>query len=195
MPRVQLLSQVLGGLVAGALIFLAARGLGFGNQRTVAAVAFFPLAVAGLLAMPALRDGVDELLDERREQAPLTAGEAQLWPGKKIGLAVEFFAWVEERLPEGDTFHLVIGSAPDEVRVDGVGVRQAAILQWGLFQLAPHLAVEQSDKARDLAPGEGRNADWLVFYESDPAAYRGASLGDLATYAPGFAMARSRLAR
>lgn len=191
----QLLSEVLGGLFAGALIFAAARAAGFGSRWAFAAIALVPLAVAALLAMPALYRGADELLDARAENAPLAAGEAQLRPGAEIGLAVDFLAWVEERLPQGDTFHLVIGSVPDEVRVDGVGVRQAAILQWSLFQMAPHLAVEQSEKARDLEPGEGRNADWLVFYETDPAGYRGAPLGDPMTYAPGFAMARSELAR
>jgi hypothetical protein len=192
---VQLLSEVLGALVAGALIFAAARAAGFGSRPAFAAIALVPLAVAALLAMPALYSGADDLLDARAENAPLAAGEAQLQPGAKLGLAVDFLAWVEERLPQGDTFHLVIGSVPDEVRVDGVGVRQAAILQWSLFQLAPHLAVEQSEKARDLEPGEGRNADWLVFYEIDPAGYEGAPLGDPMTYAPGFAMARSGLAR
>lgn len=191
----QLLSQVLGGLVAGALIFVGARGAGFGRRHAVAAVALLPLAVAGLLGMPALRDGADRLLDGRAENAPLTSAEAQLQPGVEVGVMVDFLAWAEERLPEGDTFHLVIGSVPGEERVDGVGLSQAVILQWGLFQLAPHLAVEQSDKARDLLPGEGRNADWLVFYGSDPATYRGAPLGDLLTYAPSFAMARSGLAR
>lgn len=164
-------------------------------RRVRLGVVLGAMVVVGLLALPALVDGVDELLDERAENASLTAGEAQLQPGAKIGLAVDFLTWVEERLRQGDTFHLVIGSVPDEVRVDGVGVRQAAILQWSLFQLAPHLAVEQSEKARDLQPGEGRNADWLVFYETDPAGYRGAPLGDPMTYAPGFAMARSGLAR
>jgi hypothetical protein len=195
MRRVQLLSQVLGGLVAAALIFVAARGAGFGRGHALAAVALLPFAVAGLLAMPAGRDAADSLLDARAENAPLTDAEAQLQPGVEVGVNVAFFAWVEERLPAGDSFHLVIGPAADEERVDGVGQRQAVILQWGLFQLAPHIAVEQSEKARDLAPGEGRNADWLVFYESDPADYRGAPLGAPAAYAPSFAIARSELAR
>ena len=191
----QLLSEVLGGLAAGALIFAAARAAGVGSGRAFAAIALVPLAVAALLAMPALYSGADELLEARAENAPLSGGEAQLQPGVKVGLAVDFLAWVKERLPQGDTFHVVIGSVPDEERVDGVGVRQAAILQWSLFQLAPHLAVEQSEKARDLEPGEGRDADWLVFYEVDPAGYRGTPLGDPMTYAPNFAMARSELAR
>lgn len=191
----RLLSEVLGALGAGALVFLVARQLGFGRHRALAAVALVPLAVTGLLALTALRGGTGKLLDEREENAPLTAGEAQVWPGKKLGLAVEFFGWVEERLPEGDTFHLVIGRGPDEVFVGGVGLRQAAILQWGLFQLAPHLAVEQSPKARDVEPGEGRNADWLVFYDAEPADHVAVSPGEVMTHAPGFAMARTRLAR
>jgi hypothetical protein len=88
---------------------------------------------------------------------------------------------------------MVIGRVPDEAEVAGVGVRQAAILQWGLYQLAPNLAVDQSAKARDLRPGEGRRADWIVFYESSPARYAG-PLGRVFTYAPKFAIARSDLA-
>ncbi|HEU5142123.1 MAG TPA: hypothetical protein VFU04_03085 [Solirubrobacterales bacterium] len=191
----RLLSEVLGALGAGVLVFLVVRQLGFEGRRALVAVALVPLAVAGLLAVPALRSGTAELLDEREENASLTAGEAQVWPGKKIGLAVEFLGWVEERLPEGDTFHLVIGRAPDEVFVGGVGVRQAAILQWGLFQLAPHLAVEQSPKARDLQPGEGRNADWIVFYDAESADHAAVSPAEVLTHAPRFAMARTNLAR
>ncbi len=105
-----------------------------------------------------------------------------------------FLAWVREQFAKGDTFHLEIGRIPDEVYVAGVGVRQAAILQWSLYQLAPHLAVEQSAAARDLKPGEGLNADWLVFYELNPADHPAGPLSDIRTYAPSFAIARGTLA-
>jgi hypothetical protein len=192
---VRLLSEVLGALVAGGLVIVAARQLGAGGRRAVGAVALVPVAVGGLLAVPALHDAAESLLDQRGTNAALTAQEARLQPGVEVGMNVAFLEWVEERLPEGDTFHLVIGSIPGEVRVAGVSPRQATILQWSLFQLAPHLAVEQSPKARDVEPGQGRNADWLVFYESDPADYRGTRLSEVTTYAPDFAIARSGLAR
>lgn len=190
----RLLSQVVGALGAGALVFLIARQLGATVRGALCAVAIVPVAVAGLLAVPTLRDDAVVLLDQRKENAPLTSAEAQLQPGSRLGLNVEFLAWAREQLSEGDTFHLTIGEFPDETYVAGVGVRQAAILQWSLFQLAPHLAVEQSPKARDLEPGEGRNADWLVFYESDPAAYPGGPLGEVVSFAPNFAIARTGVA-
>src|SRR4051794_40579038 len=108
---------------------------------------------------------------------------------------VAFLEWVDERLAEDDSFHMEIGTIPDEVYVAGKGVRQDAILQWSLFQLAPHLAVEQAAKARDVRPGEGLAADWLVFYESDPAAYPAGPLEEVVTYAPDFAIARTGIAR
>lgn len=186
----QLLSQVLGALAAGVLVLVVARQAGFEHRRAVGAVALVPIAVAAFLAAPAVRDGVHEFRERHRVNAPLTAEQAEQQPGVAVGVDVAFLDWAEERLPDGDTFHLVIGSAPDEAFVAGVGTRQATILQWSLFQLAPHLAIEQSDKARDLRPGEGRDADWIVLYEYDPADYRGVPLGEVVSYAPGFAIGR-----
>lgn len=190
----RLSSEVLGALFAGALVFLVARQAGLKPRGAVCAVAIVPIAVAALLALPALRDGVQSFRDSHRDNAPLSAEEAQLKPGSSIGMDVAFLSWVDEQLPEGDTFHLQIGEIPEEVFVDDVGLRQAAILQWSLFQLAPHLAVEQSPKAHDLEPGEGREADWFVFYEVDPAGYSAVPLGEPITYAPNFAIARNDLA-
>jgi hypothetical protein len=190
---VRLLSEVVGALGAGALVFVIARQTGISSRRAFGAIALVPVSVAVLLAMPALNDGRAELSNERRENDSLTAEEAQVITGHETGISTEFFSWVGEHLAGDDTFHLEVGRIPDEVFVKGVGVRQAAILQWGLYQLAPNLAFEQSPKARDLKPGEGRHADWLVFYESSPAKYPG-PLGKVITYAPDFAIARSRLA-
>jgi hypothetical protein len=190
MRRVRLLIQVVGAVGVGVLVVVVARRAGLSARRAVGAVVIVPIAVASLLVIPALGDAWADLRDEREENAPLTTAEAQVKPGADLGISVDFLAWVEEQLPAGDTFHLTIGAIPEEVFVAGVGVRQAAILQWSLFQLAPHLAVEQSPKARDIEPGEGSAADWLVFYESDPAAYQGGPLGEVLAYAPSFAIAR-----
>jgi hypothetical protein len=195
MRRVQLLSQVLGALVAGALIFAIARQIGIASKRAVSAVVVIPLAVAGLLALPALRDGADSLVDQRKENAGLSGAAAQFHAGLKLGIAVPFLEWVGERIPEGDTFHLEVGVIPDETYVGGVGVRQAAILQWSLYQLAPRLAAEQSAQAHDVKPGEGRNADWFVFYEARPDEFPAIQFGSPTVYAPGFMIARNELAR
>lgn len=190
----RLLSEVVGALGAGALVFFAARQAGATAPQAWGALALVPVAVAVLVAVPALNADRSILLDRRAENIDLTAGEAQLKTGAEAGISTEFFAWAQERFSEGDTFHLVVGRVPDEVHVAGVGVRQAAILQWGLYQLAPNLAVEQSPQARDVEPGEGREADWIVFYDSSPARYPGPH-GKVITYAPRFAIARNRLAR
>jgi len=192
---VRLVSEVLLALGAGAVALVVARRLGLEAHRAVGAVALVPVVAAVLFAAPALHDGVTRLVDEREENAPLTAYQAQVWPGSEIGMAVDFLAWVETQFAEGDTFHLKIGRIPGEAYVAGVGVRQAAILQWSLFQLGPHLAVEQSPTANDVEPGEGLNADWLVFYESEPEGYGPGTLGEVRTYAPGFGIARIRHAR
>lgn len=186
----RLLSQVVGALGAGALVLVVASGLGVSARRAVGAIAIVPIAIASLLAIPNLREDAVSLLDRREGNAPLTSAEAQVKPGVDLGINAAFLTWVEEQFGEGDTFHITIGTIPDETYVADVGVRQAAILQWSLFQLAPHLAVEQSDKARDIRPDEGRNADWIVFYEVDPATYPGGPLGEVRTYAPNFAIAR-----
>jgi hypothetical protein len=195
MRRVRLLSEVLGALGAGALVLLIARQAGIGSQRAVGAVALVPLALAALLAAPALRAGAEALLDEHGANASLSSERAQLEPGVAVGVNVDFLAWAKQRIPGDDTFHLEIGPAPGEEVVGGVGARQATILQWSLFQLAPHLAVEQSPKARDLVPGEGRGADWYVFYEAGPEDYPAVRLGKTLTWAPGFSIGRNRLAR
>lgn len=187
----RLVSEVLGALAAGALVLVIARQFVPTVQGGVGAVVLVPLIVAALVATPALEEAAKTLLDQRRENSPLTAEEARLKPGSSIGMNVAFFAWAQSHFAEDDTFHMEIGRIPDEVYVGDVGVRQAAILQWGLFQLAPHLAVEQSPLARDVRAGEGRRADWIVFYEKDPRDYP-AGLTDVITYAPEFAIARSR---
>jgi hypothetical protein len=191
---VRLLSEVLGALAAGALVFLIARQAGISGPRAYAAVAVVPLAVAAVLVLPLLNADRNELEERHRENAAVLPAEAQVKPGAEAGFAVNFFAWAAERIAEDETFHMEVGRVPDEVFVDEVGVRQGAILQWGMYQLAPRLAVEQSPQARDIEPGEGGSADWLVFYEYEPKRYPG-PLGEVLTYAPGFAIARSELAR
>jgi len=191
---VRLLSELVGALGAGALVVLIARQLGFTGRRSLVAVAVVPVAVAAVLALPLLDEARTQLNDRRDENAPLVGAEAQLKVGVDAGWAVEFFTWAAERIGEDETFHLEIGEVPDEVRIGGVGVQQGAILQWGTYQLAPRLAVEQSPLARDEKPGEGGEADWLVFYGFDPADYPG-PLGKVITYAPEYAIARSDRAR
>lgn len=186
----RLASEVLGAVGAGAVVLLIARQAGVRFPRAFGAAALVPVLVAALLAIPALTEASRTLVDERRENANLSSAEAQLKGGADLGIATNFFSWAQEHLGPDDTFHLEIGAIPNETYVSGVGVRQAAILQWGLFQLAPNLAIEQSPKARDLKPGEGRGADWVLFYESDPEDFSG-PLTDVMTYAPGFSIARS----
>lgn len=185
----QLFSQVAGALVAGALLVAIARQLGVGQSRAFGAAALVPVAAAALIAVPALWQGGTTLNAKRHEFAAMSRDEARVQGGISLGLSTQFFDWAHSFMAPDDTFHLEIGAQPDEPKERGVGYRQAAILQWGVFQLAPNLAFEQSPKARDLRPGEGRNADWVVFYEFDPESYP-VPLRDLQTYAPNFAIGR-----
>ncbi len=187
----QLASEILGALGAGALVLLAARQLGASSTRAFGAIAAVPVLAAALLAGPALWQGVDSLNAKRHAYANLSEPEAQVKGGADLGISTDFFAWAKSRLGPEDTFHLEIGAVPDEAYSGGVGTRQAAILQWGMFQLAPNLAVEQSPKARDVRPGEGRGADWIVFYEMDPEESP-VPLSEVKTYAPGFAIGKVR---
>lgn len=180
--RVRLVSELVGALGAGALVFLVVRHLGIETRRAFGAVALVPVSVAVLLAMPALHDAAAELLHQRKVNAPLSDAEAQLAPGAAAGINVAFLGWAKDRMAGEETFHMEVGVAPGEAVLEGVGEREGLILQWGLFQLAPHLEVEASQ------------ADWIVFYESDPAEYAGGSLGEVMTYAPGFAIARNKRA-
>lgn len=191
----RLLGEVLVALGIGAAVFVVARRVGMGAQRALGAVVLVPIAIAIVLAAPTFRDDLTSLRDQRREYAPLSRYQAEVRPGSEMGFAVDFLAWVKAQFAPEDTFHIEVGRVPDETDVAGVGVRQGAIMQWSLFQLAPHLAVEQSAKARDLKPGEGHNADWFVFYESEPTELPALRFSDAMTYAPGFSIARARLAR
>jgi hypothetical protein len=166
----QLLSQVAGALVAGALVSVLAWQAGMRIRRAMAAAVFVPVVVAGLLALPNLRDASDELLDQRKANASLTSEEAQLQGGVIQGVDVAFLKWADERFDDGDTFHLVIGDSPN----------WEAVRQWSLFQLAPHLAT-----------GEAADADWIVFYDSSAEEFRPGTLEEPLVYAPGFEIARN----
>lgn len=170
----QLASQVAGALVAGALVLVLARQTGARGQRAVGAIAIVPVAIAGMLALPNLRDATVSLLDQRKANAALTAEQAQLQGGLGLGVDVAFLGWAGGHFAEGDTFHLVVGDSS----------KTPTVTQWALFQLAPHLAMEQPTVA-----------DWLVFYDAGPAGYPAKMLDDLDIYSPGFAVARNELAR
>lgn len=179
----RLVSELVGALGAGALVFFVVRQLGIGTRRAFGAVALVPISAAALLAAPALHDAAADLLHQRKANAPLSDAEAQLAPGVAAGMNVAFLSWAKDRMAGEETFHMEVGVAPGEAVLEGVGEREGLILQWSLFQLAPHLEVE--------AP----QANWIVFYESDPAEYKAGPLGEVMTYAPGFAIARNKLAR
>lgn len=170
----QLASQVAGALAAGALVLVLARQAGARGRQALGTVAIVPVAVAGLLALPSLRDATVSLLDQRKANAALTTGQAQLQGGLGLGVDVAFLGWAGGHFAAGETFHLVVGDSADA----------ATVTQWGLFQLAPHLAVEQPSAA-----------NWLVFYDASPAGYPAGMLDDLEVYSPGFAVARNGLAR
>jgi hypothetical protein len=140
----------------------------------VGSIAVIPVAVASLLALPNLYDATVSLLDQRKSNAVLTAEQAQLQGGVAQGVDVAFLTWVRGHFAGGDTFYLITRKSTAE----------QAIIQWGLFQLAPHLETERPAAA-----------NWLVFYESSPTRYSFGRLHNLEVYTPGFAVERNGRAR
>jgi hypothetical protein len=187
---VPLLTEILGALAAGALVVVIASQLGAELRRAFGAVALVVVAVAVVLAAPKLREDINSLRTQHDQYAPLSSAEAQVQGGVAQGVNTDFLTWAREHMEEGETFHLEIGNVPGEELFEGSGVNQAATFAWASYQLAPYVSVEQSSSLHDLEAGEGRNADWLVFYEMSPKEYEG-KLGEVLTYAPKFAIART----
>jgi hypothetical protein len=187
---VPLLTEILGALAAGALVVVIALQLGAAPRRAFAAVALVVISVAVVLAPPKLREDINFLGAQHDLYAGLSSAEAQVQGGVAQGVDVNFLEWVRQHMEEGETFHLEIGNEPGEELFEGSGVKQQATFAWATYQLAPHLAVEQAGGIQDAAPGEGRNADWIVFYEMSPKEFP-EPLGKVLTYAPKFAIART----
>lgn len=164
-----LVSQLAGAISAGILVLVLARQAGARGKEFIGVVALVPVAVAGLLALPNVTDSAEYLLNQRQEDVALSGEEAQLQGGVLAEVDVAFIGWAGDHFTAGDTFWLTVCK----------GTNNAAAFQWGSFQLAPHLAVEN--------PSE---ANWLIFYDCGPARYRDARHRGLEFYAPGFAVAR-----
>lgn len=186
-----LLIEILGALLAGALIVVVARELGLESRRAYGAVALVAVAVATVLALPSLRSDISELLDQRKENAGLSKLEANVKQGNLYGLNTGFLTWVAERIPEDETFTLEIGSVPGEEMVEGGGILQGTIFSWSSFQLTPRLLVQESvGSDGKVVTVEGPPADWIVFYQKEPGEYAGA-LGKVIDFEPNFAIARA----
>jgi len=187
---VPLLTEILGALAAGALVVVVAHQLGAERRRAFAAVALVVVSIAVVIAAPKMREDINALRTQHGQYAALTSAEAQLQGGVAQGVDVNFLAWAREQMKEGETFHLEIGTEPGEELFGGSGTKQQAAFAWASYQLAPHLSVEQSASIYDVEEGEGRNADWIVFYEMDPKEYPG-HLSKVITYAPNFAIGKT----
>jgi hypothetical protein len=187
---VPLATEILGALVAGALIVVVARELGLESRRAFGAVSLVALSVAAVLAVPGLRNDVSALLNQRSEYAGMSQAEAQVRGGADLGINVGFLGWVHEQMKEGETFRLEIGAVPGEELFEGAGVNQATNFAWATYQLAPNLLVGQSSSIAEMESGEAQSPDWIVFYGKNPEEYEG-KLGEVLTYEPGFAIART----
>jgi len=163
-----LLVQAAGLLVAGALVFLMARQAGVPTRRSFAAVAVVPVAVAGMLIAPNLRNSVDSMRANRAAGKGISDEKARTIGGTAAGLDVEFLDWTRERMADGDTFHVVAGGSQDPGGVD----------QWATFQLAPNLATDRA------------NADWLIFYDHAAPKRPTGGLAAPIVYSPGFEIVR-----
>jgi hypothetical protein len=187
---VPLLTEILGALVAGALIFIVARELGAEHRRAFGAVSLVAISVAAVLAIPNLRDDVSALLHQRKEFVGLSKAEANVKQGDLYGLNTGFLSWAEERIGEDETFALEIGTVPGEETLEGGGILQGTIFSWSTFQFTPRLLVQESvGPDGEVVTQEGPPADWIVFYQKEPSEYAG-TLGKVISYEPNFAIAR-----
>jgi hypothetical protein len=168
-----LASQVAGALAAGLIVVILARSCGLSARRAIATVAVISISVAALLSVPNLRTAVAAFVHQREENSALTAAQKSLQAGTLAEVDVDFLGWARERLPPEESFQLIVGHP----------ARTALVPQWALFQLMPNLAVAAAE------PG-----DWVVFYDVAPARYSTPGYYDLEVYAPGFAIARYRVA-
>lgn len=164
--------QVAAVLAAGGLVLIAMRHVGLRGKQAVGAVAVVPVIAACLLALPIYREQLSELLDLHRENPKLTVRDVQYGNGIGIDADVDFLAWAKRRLGDEEKFGFAIENTQEA----------GSVQQWAFFQLAPHVAVEPPSAA-----------NWIVFYDVNPEDY--ARLAGLSVYKPGFAIARSRLAR
>lgn len=164
--------QVAAALVAGGLVFIAMRRAGLSGKRAVGAIAVVPAIAACLLALPIYREQLGELLDLHKENANLSARDVRVGDGIGIHADVDFLAWAKRHLGDEEKFGFAIENTQEA----------GSVQQWAFFQLAPHVAVEPPSAA-----------NWIVFYDVNPQDY--ARLAGLSVYKPGFAIARSRLAR
>jgi hypothetical protein len=172
------------------LVVVIAQQLGAEPRRAFAAVVLVVVSVAVVLAAPKLREDINALRIQHDQYATLSPAEAQVQGGVVQGVDVNFLGWAREQMKEGETFHLEIGTVPGEEQFGGSGTKQQATFAWASYQLAPHLLVEQSGSLQDVGKGEGRNADWIVFYGMSPNEFP-EPLGEVLTYAPNFAIART----
>lgn len=174
MARVQLVSQVAGALLAGALVFLVVHRHGMPRRTAVGAIALIPVAVAALIGISGLHDATRELLDQRDASKVLSREEAELQGGSSQGVNVTFLSWARTALEKGQTFYPVLGPTAKA---------QPAVIQWLLYQLGPNTAVDSPEEA-----------DLLVLYEAN-AREAGVRPAALTTFAPGFAIAKGPDAR
>jgi hypothetical protein len=171
------------------LAVVIALQLGLQPRRAFAAVVLVVIFVAVVVAAPQFREDINLLRTQHDQWRPLSSAEAQVEGGIAQELNVDFLAWAREQMKEGETIHLEVGAVPGEELFGYAGTDQQAALAWASYQLAPHLLVEQSPTLTDVKKGEGRNADWMVFYEMEPSEYPG-HLSKVLTYAPKFAIAK-----
>jgi hypothetical protein len=167
-----LLFQVVGILAGGiALSALAGAGPARRIPRASAGVALVAAGVASVLFWAHVWDVGKAFRDTHRQNAALTAFDAERAPGSAGGVNVAFLDWARARMSGDDTFHVL----PEAARND------AFIYQWMTYQLIPHRFVERADEA-----------DWLVFYNTDPGktGYDRRHFGPPVSFGPGLSIAR-----
>lgn len=154
------------GVLAGAVLLAALAGQGVSRRSFALGAALVPAALACVLLGASLWPTTRNILAERARNAATPPAEAQLAPGRSADVDVEFVEWARERIPPGETIHVLPG--------DEEG------FQWITYRLLPSLAVDRPEEA-----------EWLVFYDREPddEDYPSEDFDDPERFEEGFAVA------
>jgi hypothetical protein len=135
-------------LLGGAALIAGLLGeSGPWRSRYAAAAATMVVAVATALVGTNVWNAVQGFEDRADTTGGVDGPTAAVAGGNREGVEVGFFNWAKSRIGEDQTFYMYPAGP----------LTDSAPYQWGTYQLAPRLSVDDPDRA-----------DWLVFYGVEP---------------------------
>jgi hypothetical protein len=135
------------------------------------AIAVLAVAFCAAMAIGHVTTAGRTLADDWRAGSHRSARQAQVLPGKRLGLNVPYIEWLRKRVPAHQTYYVAASSAG----------RSPLVRAWMSFRLLPRVKV--------AGP---RQADWLVVYRAKVTPQRGTAraFGPITWFAPEYGIAR-----